>query len=350
MQLVWTYSGIALSGFARPFGSYLFSKIVQKRSPVSCLKISIFGVSIATVCTALIPSYASIGSIATILLMLFRIALGFFIAGEITIARTFLMDNNNSYKMSAFYESSAMVGIILASGVSTLIFLSGETSYELWRVVFILSGMIGLFAYYLRSDAVIAISKPQEAKPLQKVKILQIFVNRVMNNITYYIPFVLMNTVIPMINKNISITEMMSYNTVLLIVDLLAFIGIAKLNLRLSPKRLICYSYGLLAILAPLLFTALEDSTLLAITAVRAVIVILGVIAVTAQNLYFNSMFKNPVDKYQVVGNSIAISDALCEVTPAAFLWLFNITGSIASLGFFIAFISVCCIYCNNLD
>ena len=348
MQLIWAYSGIALSGFTRPFGSYVFSKIVQKLGPISCLKISIFGVSIVTILIGLIPSYKSIGWLSTICLMSCRLTLGFFAAGEITISRTFLMDKDNSYKISALYESSTMFGIILTSAVSALIFYN-ET-YELWRLVFILSGLIGFFAYYLRSDIGIITHMRSEKVSFQKFKVFQIFVNRIMYNITYYVPFVLMNTIIPMINQNVSVIEMMSYNTMLLIFDLLVFIVISRSSLKISPKKVIFYSYVLLAISMPLLFTLLHNSTILTVTAIRIVIVILGVISVTAQNLYFNQMFKSPSDKYQIVGNSVAISDSICKAIPVILLWIFNVTGSIYFLGICIAFVSILCIYCNNFD
>ncbi len=347
MQLIWAYSGIALSGFIRPFGSYVFSKIVQKLGPISCLKISIVGVSIANIFIGLIPSYESIGWLSTICLMLCRLTLGFFAAGEITISRTFLMDKNNSYKMSALYESSTMFGIILASAVSALIFYNDTT---LWRLAFILSGLIGFSGYYLRSDIGIITHMRSEKVSFQKFKAFQIFVNRIMYNITYYVPFVLMNTIIPMINQNVSVIEMMSYNTILLIFDLLVFIIISRSSLNIPPKKLIFYSYILLAISIPLLFTLLHNSTILTITAIRIVIVILGVISVTAQNLYFNQMFKNSSDKYQIVGNSVAISDSICKAIPVIFVWIFNVTGSIYFLGICIAFVSILCIYCNNFD
>jgi MFS family permease len=325
--------------------------LARKKGPLFSLKISIAGVSIATSALFFIPTYDEVGCIATALLILCRTFMGFFGAGEIAISRIFIIENNPSYRMSALYEASSIVGIILASGMTTIAFAFEKS--QLWRFFFILSGAIGIMSFFLRiseKDEIRFRFKPQKIK-INKLKVLKIASNIVVSNITYSIPFVLLNTLIPMVNPEISKGEMMSLNTLLLCIDLIAFFAVGSLNLKIKPKKIIFFTYCLLGVLSPLLFFLMEESTVFGITFIRGLIVVLGVIAVAAQNLYFNQLLQSHNEKYSIIGNSIAIGDALFgKATPAICLALFTYTGEMLSIGLYISFFCFVCIYLNSLD
>jgi MFS family permease len=351
VQLIAAYVVIATSSLVKPIGTYFFSLLARKKGPLFSLKISIVGVSIATSALFFIPTYDEVGWIATALLILCRTFMGFFGAGEIAISRIFIIENNPSYRMSALYEASSIVGIILASGMTTIAFAFEKS--QLWRFFFILSGAIGIMSFFLRiseKDEIRFRFKPQKIK-INKLKVLKIASNIVVSNITYSIPFVLLNTLIPMVNPEISKGEMMSLNTLLLCIDLIAFFAVGSLNLKIQPKKIIFFTYGLLGLLSPLLFFLMEESTVFGITFIRGLIVVLGVIAVAAQNLYFNQLLQSHNEKYSIIGNSIAIGDALFgKATPAICLALFTYTGEMLSIGLYISFFCFVCIYLNSLD
>jgi MFS family permease len=349
VQLIAAYGVIATSSLVKPIGTYFFSSVARKNGPLFTLKISIFGVSIASSALFFIPTYDEIGWIATFLLIFCRMLMGFFGAGEIAISRIFLIENNPSYRMSALYEASSIVGIIAASGIATIAFIF-ETS-QLWRFCFVLSGIIGTFAFLLRINEKDSIRFKTQKIKIKKLKVLKIVLNVIVSNITYGIPFVLLNTLIPMVNPEISKGEMMSLNTLLLCIDLLAFFVIGNLKLKIKPKKIIFLTYSLLGVLSPLLFVLIENSTILGITLIRGLIVVLGVVATVAQNLYFNQLLNEQNEKYAIIGNSIALGDAFFgKATPAICLALFTYTGEMLSIGIYISFFCFICIYLNSLD
>lgn len=349
VQLTGAYSLIAISSLVKPLGAYFFSRVARNKGPLFSLKMSIAGVSIATSIIFFIPIYDDIGLLATILLILCRTLMGFCGAGEIAISRIFLIENQTSYRMSALYEASTIIGIIIASCIATIAFMFEQL--QLWRFFFIFSGAIGLMSFFLRINEKENIAFKIKKIRINKIKILKIVLNMIVNNITYSIPFVLLNTLMPMVNPEISNAAMMSLNTLLLCLDLVILFIIGNLKLKISPKTIIFLTYGLLGLSSPLLFLFIEDYSLAGITIVRTLIVILGVVAAAAQNLYFNQLFHSRNEKYALIGNSIAIGDALFgKASPAICLALFTYTGEMFSIGLYISFFCFLCIYLNSLD
>lgn len=349
VQLIAAYGVMGASSLIKPIGAYFFTKLAKKKGPLSSLKVSILGVSAATSLIFFIPTYDQIGWIATALLVLCRALMGFFGAGEIAISRVFLIEHDSSYRMSGIYESSTILGIILASGMSMFVFMFEEL--EIWRVFFILSGMIGIIAFVLRNNEKYDKCFDTKKIKIDKLKVLKIVLNIIVGNITYSIPFVLLNSLMPMIHPEISIVDMMSLNTVLLCLDLIVFFIVGSLNLKFKPKDVIFWSYCILGVLSPIFFMFLEGSTILFVTIGRVVIVVLGVVAAAAQNLYFNQMFQNSNERYSVIGNSIVIGDVLfVKTTPAICLAIFKHTGDPLWIGVYISFFCFLCIYFNSLD
>ena len=345
VQLLLTYSVLLSSAIIRPLGAYYFTRKVLNVPVLNCLKITVIGTSFATLLITCIPSYTSIGIFAPIILVSSRLLLYFFVAGEMAISIVFLLDNNSQpYKISSYYEASTMIGIIIASGMSAL-----AIYIDSWRWCFIVSASSGLIVYILRNTATFIPSNTIVNKTVQKstLLIVAIFINRLMNNITYAIPFILMNTLIPIVNHNITLQEMLSYNTLLLIIDMLLLVGCIKIKFNIKPRLLIAYSYGFLGITMPFLMTYTD--TIYHITAVRLVIIICGVIAGIAQNVYYDQLFQNnSKNKYLYIGNAITLSDAIVgKSIPLLGIAFFHYTGSLSLIGVFIAIVSILCIAIN---
>lgn len=342
-SLIQVYGLFAMSSIMRPLGAYLFTKLSFKQSPIRALKLSIYGISITTLIIGLLPTYDKIGETSAALLFIARCATAIFAAGEVAVSRTlFLEQQGNSYNSSSYYESSTMIGIIIASIVS-----AGILQHEyIWRVPFICSAMLGFFAYTLRSNGEISHFTVIHKSSLPIKKICKVFINRLMSNITYYVPFVLLYSLMPVLDSNASFVQMIRSNFFLLIIDLIAFLLTSKISPKLHPTKVIMLSYGALIFLPILFFWEINFITLFFI---RLFIVICGVIGVTAQNIYFYQMFKK--NKYILIGNTIACSDALLgKATPFICLWIFQQTNSMFVMGLYISACAFLCIYFNTLD
>ena len=89
VALMSTYAIFALSFIVRPFGGIFWGYIGDKYGRKHALSWSIMIMTLATMCIALLPNYASIGIFAPLLLLFFRMIQGFSASGEYAGASNF---------------------------------------------------------------------------------------------------------------------------------------------------------------------------------------------------------------------------------------------------------------------
>jgi MHS family proline/betaine transporter-like MFS transporter len=88
----------------RPLGGLFFGMLGDKYGRQKILAITIVIMSISTFCIGLIPSYASIGIWAPILLLLCKMAQGFSVGGEYTGASIFVAEYSRTVS-AALWEA-----------------------------------------------------------------------------------------------------------------------------------------------------------------------------------------------------------------------------------------------------
>ena len=163
------YSTFAIGYLARPLGGFVFGHFGDKigRKKVLILTLEIMG--IATVAIGLIPSYATIGIWAPVLLILCRLAQGIGLGGEWGGAVLMSFESAPAHKR-AFYASlpqiGMSVGLLLASGVIGLasMLLTDEAFLNWgWRMAFILSAILLIVGSYMRKTV-------QETKDFSEAK------------------------------------------------------------------------------------------------------------------------------------------------------------------------------------
>lgn len=150
VRLILMYATSITSLCARPSGTLLFGMLAWRVGPLKALSYSLIGVALMTFMIGLIPSYASVGWYAPLLLVVVRLLRGICAAGETTIAKLYIMadkDDVAALRASYLYQSSSMMGIVCASAVSTIVI---SFFAHAWRVCFFASGLTALFALYLR--------------------------------------------------------------------------------------------------------------------------------------------------------------------------------------------------------
>jgi len=147
----------AVGFLARPLGSMIFGfigdKFGRKFSMISTLLVT----GISTVSIGLLPTYQDIGVLATILLVIARIAQTAAVGGEYGAASTLLVEHNLESKkksfISSFVTSGFAVGSILASlAFFAVVSLGDEFFVEVgWRIPFLLSAVLLVIGVYMRS-------------------------------------------------------------------------------------------------------------------------------------------------------------------------------------------------------
>lgn len=146
----------AIAFVARPIGSALFGHFGDRVGRKVTLVASLLTMGISTVLIGLLPSYATIGIFAPILLALARFGQGLGLGGEWGGAALLATENAPANKRAlygSFPQLGAPIGFFFANG--TFLLLSWLLTDEQfmtwgWRVPFILSAALVLVGLYVR--------------------------------------------------------------------------------------------------------------------------------------------------------------------------------------------------------
>ncbi|MEN3974246.1 MFS transporter [Emcibacter sp. SYSU 3D8] len=147
----------AISFLARPFGGLFWGPLGDRFGRKTILAATILLMSAATFCIALIPSYATIGMWAPVLLVTLRLIQGFSTGGEYGGAATFMAeyapDNQRGF-CGSFLEVGTLggfsLGALLMLGFSLLLGDAAMHDWG-WRLPFLVAAPMGLVGLYLRS-------------------------------------------------------------------------------------------------------------------------------------------------------------------------------------------------------
>jgi len=156
-SLISTFGVFAIGYVSRPLGGIVLSSLGDRFGRRVIFLVSVLAMSAATIGIGLIPGYASIGVLAPVLLVLLRLAQGFFLAGELPCSITYVVEE---IPVRASLVSGLVI-VCLNSGVltATLISLALHSLLNAadvlafgWRIAFIFGGVIGLVSYWLRTS------------------------------------------------------------------------------------------------------------------------------------------------------------------------------------------------------
>ncbi|MBB5984810.1 MFS transporter [Sphingobium lignivorans] len=147
----------AISFLVRPLGGLFWGPLGDRLGRKSVLALTILLMSLATLCVGLIPSYATIGFWAPVLLILLRMVQGFSTGGEYGGAATFMAEYAPDDRRG-FYGSFLEVGTLAGFSLGAVLMLGfslllGDVAmYDWgWRVPFLVAAPLGLIGLYLRS-------------------------------------------------------------------------------------------------------------------------------------------------------------------------------------------------------
>ena len=156
VQMIAALATFSVPFLIRPLGGMFFGTLGDKYGRQKILSITIIIMSVSTFCIGLIPSYASIGIWAPILLLLAKMAQGFSVGGEYTGASIFVAEYSPDRRrgfMGSWLDFGSIAGFVLGAGIVVIISaVIGEESFLDWgwRVPFILSSALVLIGLYVR--------------------------------------------------------------------------------------------------------------------------------------------------------------------------------------------------------
>ncbi|MFT4185610.1 MAG: MFS transporter [Micrococcaceae bacterium] len=154
--LIKTWAAFAIAFFFRPVGAAVFGRLGDRIGRKPTLIIVLMMMVVSTTLIGVLPTYASVGVWAPILLTLVRIAQGLSAGGEFGGAVSIMTEFAPNGKRGLYGAwQSFTVGLGLLGGALTAaiisLFMSEQTLNSWgWRIPFLITLPLGLIALYLR--------------------------------------------------------------------------------------------------------------------------------------------------------------------------------------------------------
>lgn len=146
----------AVGFVARPLGGALFGHFGDRLGRKSMLVLTLFIMGLSTFCIGLLPTYASIGVLAPILLIALRIIQGIGLGGEWGGASLMVLEHAPADRRG-FYTSFVQIGFPIGLVLATLVFAlvaklpdADFASYG-WRIPFLVSIVLLAIGTFVRS-------------------------------------------------------------------------------------------------------------------------------------------------------------------------------------------------------
>jgi MFS family permease len=148
----------AVGMLVRPLGAALVGSLGDKygRRPIFIATILLMG--LATFAVGLLPTYAQVGMLAPLLLLLLRLLQGFSVGGEIGGGAVYLTEHAPANKRGAYTSVLQLMGPLgILASTSQIVLLQSLLSAEQftawgWRVPFLLSAVLLLITIKIRAN------------------------------------------------------------------------------------------------------------------------------------------------------------------------------------------------------
>jgi MHS family proline/betaine transporter-like MFS transporter len=156
-SLLLTFGTFGLSYLARPFGGIVLGAYADRYGRKASLMISIVMMTFGTLALAVMPTFATIGVLAPLLVLLARLVQGFSAGGEFGSSTAFLVEQMPERRgfIASWQFASQGVSNLLAAGLGTWLTTSlsaDDLQAWGWRLPFFFGVLIGPVGLYMRNN------------------------------------------------------------------------------------------------------------------------------------------------------------------------------------------------------
>ena len=155
VSLILSFATFAVGYLARPIGGIVLSHYGDSYGRRAVFLWSVFIMSAATLGMGLVPTYASWGVAASILMVTLRLIQGFCLGGELPGALTYVVET--APRIAPFVCGVVFACVTMGVAAATGVSLSVRTYLDPalipvygWRIAFILGGLGGVLSFVLR--------------------------------------------------------------------------------------------------------------------------------------------------------------------------------------------------------
>jgi len=283
-SLICTYMLIPLGMLMKPLGALVLGRIGDQRGKVLSLKLSIMGTAFATFCMGLVPSYASIGPMSSVFLIVCKLLQSFFAAAESASMAFVLIEKakeKNKPLLSALIDASSIFGTLVAAGLIA-VFSNQHLLQTQFRWLFFLSAISCFIPLFLKSEKIeTSFSKrsiKEEFKSVFSDNKLSFLCSCVLfgfSSMTFHLVFNFMTGFVSQISQ-LKQSSLFHLNTPLLFIDIAAVIFFAFVSRKVKPISLMKASTLGLAIFSFYLFYFLPSAQTVTYITFQTVLILLG--------------------------------------------------------------------------
>jgi MFS family permease len=146
----------AVGFVARPLGGWFFGALGDRLGRKRSLVLSLLLMGGSTIAMGLLPTYAHVGALAPILLVILRLLQGFAVGGESTGALVIVAESLPAHQRG-FWTGFPMIGgpagnVLATAAIGAAIGYFGHTAFVewAWRLPFLASVLLILFGFWIR--------------------------------------------------------------------------------------------------------------------------------------------------------------------------------------------------------
>ncbi|MFD8567216.1 MFS transporter [Streptomyces sp. NPDC057694] len=154
--LLSTFAIFAVGFAIRPIGALYFGPLADRVGRNRVLAVTVLITSLSTFAIGVLPTYATVGALAPVLLVLVRLVQGFAAGGETSSAVSLLFEyaprNRRGYYTS-YGAALGFVAFVVGAGVALVLsvaFGDDRMAEYAWRIPFLLALPLGIAGLYLR--------------------------------------------------------------------------------------------------------------------------------------------------------------------------------------------------------
>ena len=367
VQMIAALATFSVPFLIRPLGGLFFGALGDRYGRQKVLAATIVIMSLSTFAIGLIPSYASIGIWAPVLLLLAKMAQGFSVGGEYTGASIFVAEYAPDRKrgfLGSWLDFGSIAGFVVGAGLVVMISaVLGDDKFQEWgwRLPFFLALPLGMLGLYLRNALEETPAFQQHVEKLEQgdreglasgpqVSFKEVVSKHwrslitcvgvvVATNVTYYMLLTYMPSYL---SHNLHYSE--NRGVLIIIAIMVGMLFVQPLIGRLSDRFgrrpfIICGSVGLFCLAIPAFMLIISGKVGLIFCGLLILAVLLNFfIGVMASTL--PAMFPTHI-RYSALASAFNISVLIAGVTPTLAAWLVETTQNLYMPAYYLMVIAV---------
>ncbi|WGD29482.1 MFS transporter [Ancylobacter sp. WKF20] len=275
--LISAFGVFAASFLMRPVGGVVFGHIGDRYGRRRALLISAALMTGSTVAIGLLPTYATLGAAAPVLLLVMRLLQGLSIGGEYTTSAIYLAENAKAERrglITSFAGCGASAGTLLGSAVgavTAMMMSTDDLTAWGWRIPFLAGILLGGFTLYLRRASIGEDEAPParavtEGLPLalalrtDSANMLRALLMNLTLGVSFYLIFVYLTTYMQQVD-NLTARLSLQINTISMVTVLILAPVFGGLSDRIGRKWMIASGLIGMVLLSWPLFRLLDSGT-----------------------------------------------------------------------------------------